>query len=72
MKKTHQTTHALFKKREIILHSMLIYNFLLSSCVYVNLLKSIVVLETSQPILNLSFRCLLQSEKNECLICFSN
>ena len=70
--KTYQATHALFRRKEIILHSMLIYNFSLSSCVYVNVLKYIVVLKFSQPILNLSFRPLLQSERSGCLIFITN
>ena len=44
---------------------MLIYSFPLFSCVYENVLKYIVVLETSQSILNFSFKPLLQSEKSE-------
>ena len=43
--KIHQTKHALFRKKEIILHSMLIYNFSLFNCIFVNVLKYIAVLE---------------------------
>ena len=51
--------HHLFRGKEIILHLRSMYNFSLFSCIYVNVLKCIVISEMSKPILNASFKLLV-------------